>query len=237
MKNGDALVGHEKLETLIDEDEVQVHHIEEGALSTAIDKEDSPDKLFKEPAHLVRCGDRMAKAKVKDEKHRILLDLTTEEWELLDEDDKAERVDLYYVEKKKANKENQKGEKGEGSEGEVQEPVGGGEDQRQRISGKEKYNSRSKEKKRVYYDENKEQLKNKREGWSEQQKTAVKEQNRRSAAKYRMKKKKTTPLWRSKKRKTEDSEMRPAKKQREKKPTTTSSSGRKSQRPARYNAW
>jgi hypothetical protein len=34
---------------------------------------------------------------VKDEKHRILLDLSTGEWELLDEDGKAELVDLYYV--------------------------------------------------------------------------------------------------------------------------------------------
>jgi hypothetical protein len=41
---------------------------------------------------------------LKDEKHRNLLDLSTGEWELLDEDGKADRLDLYYVEKKKKEK-------------------------------------------------------------------------------------------------------------------------------------
>ena len=34
------------------------------------------------------------------EKYRKLLDLSTGEWELLDEDDKEDLVDLYYAEKK-----------------------------------------------------------------------------------------------------------------------------------------
>jgi hypothetical protein len=44
-------------------------------------------------------------AKKKDEKHRNLLDLPTEEWELLDEDAKADRVDFYYEEKKREREE------------------------------------------------------------------------------------------------------------------------------------
>jgi hypothetical protein len=75
MKNGNALVEHEEMETAIDEAEVQVHRIKEGALSTAADKKNSPDVLFKELAHHKRCGDKKAKAaaaaKVKDEKHRL----------------------------------------------------------------------------------------------------------------------------------------------------------------------
>ena len=43
----------------------------------------------------------MVAAKKKDEKHRNLLDLPTEEWELLDEDVKADRVDFYYEEEEK----------------------------------------------------------------------------------------------------------------------------------------
>ena len=94
MKNGTSLVEHEKMETAIDEAEVQVHRIEEGALSTATDKKDSPDALFEEPAHLKRCGDKnKAKAKVaakkKDEKHRNLLELPTDEWESLDSNESS----------------------------------------------------------------------------------------------------------------------------------------------------
>jgi hypothetical protein len=104
MKNGDALVGHEKLETLIDDEKVQVHRIGEGVLSTATDKKNSPAALFKTPEHLRRCGDKkkkaMVAAKKKDEKHRNLLDLPIEEWDKLDEDDKADQVDLYYEAKK-----------------------------------------------------------------------------------------------------------------------------------------
>jgi hypothetical protein len=77
MQNGNALVEHEKMETAIDEAEVQVHRIEEGALSTATDKKNSPGALFKDPEHLKRCGDKKAKAMVaamkKDEKHRSSL--------------------------------------------------------------------------------------------------------------------------------------------------------------------
>jgi hypothetical protein len=120
MKNGDALVGHEELETPIDKEDVQVHRIEEGALSIATDKKDSPDELFKKPAHLRRCGDKKAKAMVaameKDEKHRRLLDLPTEEGGSLDEDVKAERVDFYssfYYEEKKREREEKKREKRE----------------------------------------------------------------------------------------------------------------------------
>jgi hypothetical protein len=85
----------------------QVHCIEEGALSTATDKKNSPGVLFKEPEHLKRCGDKKAKAKVaakvKDEKHRLLLllQLDTEEWEPLDADVKAHLVDFYYEEEKR----------------------------------------------------------------------------------------------------------------------------------------
>jgi hypothetical protein len=99
------------LETSIDKEDVQVHRIEEGgALSTATDKKDSPDELVKKPAHLRRCGDKKATAMVaamkKDEKHRRLLDLPTEEWRgSLDEDVKADRVDFYYEEKKRKREE------------------------------------------------------------------------------------------------------------------------------------
>ena len=85
----------------------QVHCIEEGALSTATDKKNSPGVLFKEPEHLKRCGDKKAKAKVaakvKDEKHRLLLllQLDTEEWEPLDADVKAHLVDFYYEEEER----------------------------------------------------------------------------------------------------------------------------------------
>jgi hypothetical protein len=46
----------------------------------------------------------MVAAKKKDEKHRNLLDLPIEEWELLDEDDKADRVDDLYSKVSKAKK-------------------------------------------------------------------------------------------------------------------------------------
>jgi hypothetical protein len=112
MKNGTSLVEHEKMETAIDKAEVQVHCIEEGALSTATDKKNSPDALFEEPEHLRRCGSKKAKAMVaakkKGEKQRNLLDLPLEVWELLDEDAKADLVDLYYAEKKRERGEKKK---------------------------------------------------------------------------------------------------------------------------------
>jgi hypothetical protein len=90
----------------------QVHRIEEGVLSTATDKKNSPGVLFKEPEHLKRCGDRVAAKKVKDEKQRLLLELPTEEWEPLDADDKAYLVDFYYEEKKREReREKEKAEK------------------------------------------------------------------------------------------------------------------------------
>jgi hypothetical protein len=47
---------------------------------------------------IVNCAS-LLHTKIKDNKHRNLLDLSTGEWELLDEDGKADRLDLYYVEK------------------------------------------------------------------------------------------------------------------------------------------
>jgi hypothetical protein len=62
-------------------------------------KEQQLYKLAKKAAKAAE--QEAAKKMVKDEKHRNLLDLSTGEWELLDEDGKADRVELYYVEKKK----------------------------------------------------------------------------------------------------------------------------------------
>jgi hypothetical protein len=178
---------------------------------------------------------------VKDEKHRNLLDLSTGERELLDEDGKADLVDLYYVEKKeekraarsKKQKEKYKTREGGKERYKVYYDVGGG-----------------REKKKVYRNENKEAIyrKSREPAAIEAAKKKWKKKSREPAAIEQRKRRdferhqdQLEAAHTKNKRKVEfvrkvyETKEPPKKKQLKEATTTTSSSGRKRQAPARFS--